>query len=614
MCGIVGYVGGRNAVEILLAGLRRLEYRGYDSAGLAVQTSSGLEVRRSTGSIDRLEQLVATDSLTGRVGLGHTRWATQGRPADHNAHPHRDCSGRLAVVHNGILENFLELRVTLEAEGHRFTSETDTEVVAHLVERFLAGGAKLPAAVTAALRRIRGAFGVCVVAEAEPDRIVVAKRGAGAMVVGLGDDETFIASDVPAILPYTRRVVVLEDDDIAIVSREGLSISSLDGREVRSTRPASVVTWDAAMAEKGGYPHFMLKEIHEQPQAVADTMRGRVVLETGSVQLPEARLTPQLVGRLTHVYLVSCGTSYHAALIGRSMIERLTGLRAEADLASEFRYRDAALGPETLVVAISESGETADTLGAVQAARYRGAPVVAITNVVGSALVREADGVIYTHAGPEIGVASTKTFTATVTATYLLALSLGIERGYLTPRDTQKRLVELAEIPSRMTKILARQTAVSALAAGLAAHSNFLFLGRGLHYPIALEGALKLREISHIHAEGHAGGEMKHGPIALIEEGMPVVALTPRDSSYDRMLGSVEEVKARGGCVIAICHQGDAEMTRRADHVLVVPAAAELVAPLVTVIPLQLLAYHIALLRGCEVDHPRHLAKSVTAE
>jgi glutamine---fructose-6-phosphate transaminase (isomerizing) len=614
MCGIVGYIGGRNAVEILLAGLRRLEYRGYDSAGLAVQTSSGLEVRRSTGSIDRLEQLVAMESLSGSVGLGHTRWATHGPPADHNAHPHRDCSGRLAVVHNGILENFLELRVTLEAEGHRFTSETDTEVVAHLVERYLAGGAKLPAAVSAALRRIRGAFAVCVLAEAEPGRIVVAKRGAGAVVIGLGDDETFIASDIPAILPHTRRVVILEDDDIAVVSREGLSISSLDGREVRSTRPPSVVTWDAAMAEKGGYPHFMLKEIHEQPQAVSNTLRGRVVLETGSVQLPEAGLTPELVGRLARVYLVSCGTSYHAALIGRTMIERLTGLGAEADLASEFRYRDAALGPETLVVAISQSGETADTLGAVKAARSRGAPVVAITNVVGSALAREADGVIYTHAGPEIGVASTKTFTATITAAYLLALTLGLQRGHLNGRDSQKRLVELAEIPARMTKTLATGPAVAALAAGLAAHSNFLFLGRGLHYPIALEGALKLKEISSIHAEGHAAGEMKHGPIALIDKCMPVVALAPRDSSYDRMMGNVEEVKARGGCVIAVCHCGDDEMTRRANHVLVVPAAAELLAPLITVIPLQLLAYHMAILRGCDVDRPRNLAKSITVE
>ena len=614
MCGIFGYIGNRNAVEILLDGLRRLEYRGYDSAGLAIQTPWGLEVRRSAGRIDRLDRLVAMDPLSGTVGLGHTRWATHGRPADHNAHPHLDCGGRLAVVHNGILENYRELKATLEAEGHRFTSETDTEVVAHLVERFMARGTSLPTAVTAALRRVRGAFAICVLSAAEPGRIVVAKRGAGAVVVGLGDDETFIASDIPAVLPHTRRVVILEDDDIAIVSREGASISSLDGREVRSNRPPSVVTWDAAMAEKDGYPHFMLKEIHEQPRAVADTMRGRVALETGSVDLPEANLTPEMVGRLQRVYFVSCGTSYHAALIGRSMVERLTGLSAEADLASEFRYREAALGPETLVVAISQSGETADTLGAVKAASDRGAPVLAISNVVGSALAREAGGVIYTHAGPEIGVASTKTLTATITAAYLLALSLGLQKGFLTARDGQKRLAELAEVPALMTQTLAAQVDVAALAAKLAAHTNFLFLGRGLHYPIALEGALKLKEISYIHAEGYAAGEMKHGPIALIDERMPVVALTPRDGSYDRMVANVEEVKARGGRVIAVCHRGDHEMTRRADHAVFVPAAAELLAPLVTVIPLQLLAYHIAVLRGCDVDQPRNLAKSVTVE
>jgi glucosamine--fructose-6-phosphate aminotransferase (isomerizing) len=612
MCGIFGYIGTRNAVEILLDGLRRLEYRGYDSAGLAIQTPSGLEVRRSAGRIDRLDRLVASDPLSGTVGLGHTRWATHGRPADHNAHPHRDCSGRLAVVHNGILENYFELKLELETEGHRFTSETDTEVVAHLIEDLLTAGTKLPAAVTGALRRIRGAFAMCVLSAADPGTIVVAKRGAGAVVVGLGDNETFIASDIPAVLPHTRRVVLLEDDEIAVVDQKGLSISSLDGLPVQ--RPASVVTWDAAMAEKGGYPHFMLKEIHEQPQAVTDTTRGRTVLETGAVDLPEANLTPELVGRLKRVYLISCGTSYHAALIGRSMVERLAGLGAEADLASEFRYRDAALGPDTLVVAISQSGETADTLGAVKASRDRGAPVVAITNVVGSALAREADGVIYTHAGPEIGVASTKTFAATVTAAYLLALALGLQRGFLAARDGQKRLAELAELPGLMVKTLETQPDVAALATKLAAHSNFLFLGRGLHHPIALEGALKLKEISYIHAEGYAAGEMKHGPIALIDEHMPVVAITPRDGSYDRMVGNVEEVKARGGCVIAVCDSGDHEMTSRADHALVVPAAADLLAPLVTVIPLQLLAYHIAVRRGCDVDHPRNLAKSVTVE
>ena len=614
MCGIVGYLGNRDVVRVLIDGLRRLEYRGYDSAGLVVQGDSGLQVRRSVGRVERLERLLETEPLSGTVGLGHTRWATHGRPADHNAHPHRDCTGRIAVVHNGILENYLELKSELENEGHRFTSDTDTEVVAHLIERSLQQEATFLSSVTAALRRVRGAFAICVLSSSAPDSIVVAKRGAGAVVIGLGDDETFIASDIPAVLPYTRQVIVLEDDDIAVVKREGPSIASLDGREVRSRRPPSVVAWDAAMAEKDGYAHFMLKEIHEQPQAVTDTVRGRAHLETGSVNLPEANLSDEQVRALQRIYLISCGTSYHSALLGRSFVERLTGLSAEADLASEFRYRDSPLGPETLVVAISQSGETADTLGAVKVARQRGAIALGITNVVGSALSRETEGVVYTHAGPEIGVASTKTFTATITAIYLLALSVGLRRRFITARDVQKRLVELNELPELMSQALARGTQVQSLATQLAHQSNFLFLGRGVHHPIALEGALKLKEVSYVHAEGYAAGEMKHGPIALIDQHMPVVALTPRDSCYDRMVSNVEEVKARGGQVIAICHRGDHEMARRADHVLEVPAAAELLGPLVTVIPLQLLAYHIAVLRGCDVDQPRNLAKSVTVE
>src|SRR5215470_8420860 len=614
MCGIVGYLGNRDVVRVLIDGLRRLEYRGYDSAGLVVQGDSGLQVRRSVGRVERLERLLETEPLSGTVGLGHTRWATHGRPADHNAHPHRDCTGRIAVVHNGILENYLELKSELTSDGHRFTSETDTEVVAHLVERCLARTDDFPLAVTSALRRIRGAFAICVLSSSEPDRILVAKRGAGAVVIGVGEDETFIASDIPAVLPHTRQVIILEDDDIAVVSREGASISSLDGRDVRSRRPPSVVTWDAAMAEKSGYAHFMLKEIHEQPQAVADTMRGGALLTSGYVHLPQTNLSTDQVRAFQRVYLISCGTSYHAALLGRSLVERLAGVGAEADLASEFRYRDISLGPETLVVAISQSGETADTLGAVKAARLRGAPVLAITNVVGSALAREADGVVYTHAGPEIGVASTKTFTATVTAAYLMALALGLQKGFLSMSDGHKRLAELAELPRLMTETLESQASVAALAAELASYGNFLFLGRGLHYPIALEGALKLKEISYIHAEGYAAGEMKHGPIALIDERMPVIALTPRDACYDRMMGNVEEVRARGGQVIAVCDRGDHEMSRRADHVLPVPAAAELLAPLLTVIPLQLLSYHVAVLRGCDVDQPRNLAKSVTVE
>jgi len=612
MCGIVGYIGQQDAVGILLDGLRRLEYRGYDSAGIAVQSPTGLDVRRSVGKIDRLGRIIDNASVTGTTGLGHTRWATHGRPSDGNAHPHADCTGRLVVVHNGILENYLELKTALEREGHRFRSETDTEVMAHLIECALTKGQDLPAAVRWAIGQIRGAYALGVLSADRPGLIIVAKRGAGAVVVGLGDGETFVASDIPALLPHTRTILILEDNEVAELTRERVAVSTLDGRAIERT--PSLITWDAAMAEKGGYPHFMLKEIHEQPEAVAVTFHGRVEPDAGSVVLPEANLTPDLIGRLHRVVLVSCGTSYHAALSGRLMIERLAGVRAEVEIASEFRYRDAVLGPDTLVVAISQSGETADTLGAARVARQQGSPVLAITNVVGSALAREATGVIYTHAGPEIGVASTKTFTATLTACYLLGLALGLGKGFLTGRDAQKRIAELQEIPALMADALAGQGSAAELARELTQFGNFLFLGRGMQFPIALEGALKLKEISYAHAEGYAAGEMKHGPIALIDERMPVVVLTPRDSSYDRMVGNVEEVKARGGRVIAVCHHGDGEMARRADYRLEVPAAADLLSPLITVVPLQLLAYHMAVLRGCDVDQPRNLAKSVTVE
>jgi glucosamine--fructose-6-phosphate aminotransferase (isomerizing) len=612
MCGIVGYVGERDAVGILLDGLGRLEYRGYDSAGLVVQAGASLVVRRSVGKIARLRQVIEGAPVAGRTALGHTRWATHGRPSDANAHPHVDCSGRVAVVHNGILENYLELKGKLEAEGHTFRSETDTEVMAHLVESELPRCGDLVSAVKAALRQIRGAYAFCLLSADEPGRIIATKRGGGAVVVGLGDGEVFVASDIPAVIPHTRQVVILEDDEVAVIGRDGLAISTLEGASVERT--PSVIAWDAAMAQKGGYDHFMLKEIHEQPEAVAATFRGRVNAETGEVRIPEANLTPELVARLRRVVLVSCGTSYHAGLVARLMIERLAGLSAEVDLASEFRYRDPVVGPDTLVVAISQSGETADTLGAAKTARLKGASVLAITNIVGSALAREADGVIYTHAGPEIGVASTKTFTATITAAYVLALALGLQRGALTATEAQKRASELLEIPGIMTEALRHQEPVAELARRLFRHENFLYLGRGVHYPIALEGALKLKEISYIHAEGYAGGEMKHGPIALIDETMPVVALVPRDGTYERMAGNVEEVKARGGRIIAVAHPGDTAMARRADHVLEVPPAVDLLAPLVTVIPLQLLAYHIAIARGCDVDQPRNLAKSVTVE
>jgi glucosamine--fructose-6-phosphate aminotransferase (isomerizing) len=612
MCGIVGYVGTRSAADLIVSGLKRLEYRGYDSAGLAVVDGERLEVRRTVGKIAGLETLMQTHPAVGTVGLGHTRWATHGRPSEANAHPHADCSGSLVVVHNGILENYLTLKERLLAEGHRFRSETDTEVIAHLVESYLATGLSLAAAARAALREIRGAYAIGILAASAPRQLLVAKHGAGAVVVGLGEAETHLASDIPALLPHTRDVIVLEDGEMAVITSTEVRVTSLDGRLVN--RAPTRITWDANMAEKGGYRHFMLKEIFEQPRAVTETFLGRVVLDTGSVSLPDARLDPGLVSRIQRVVFVACGTSHHAALVGRIMIERLAALPAEVAIASEFRYSDLVLGPETLVVAVSQSGETADTMGAVKAARQRHAPVLAITNVVGSAIAREADGVLYTHAGPEIGVASSKTFTATLTACYLLALALGRSRGNLTEVDGRKRIDDLLEVPRLMEEALALEGTVATLARKLVGYHNMLYLGRGVHHPVALEGALKLKEISYIHAEGYAAGEMKHGPIALIDEHTPVVALAPRDPSYDRMLGNIEEVRARDGRVIAVCHADDTEIARRVHEVLPVPAAPDLLAPLVTVIPLQLLAYHMAALRGLDVDQPRNLAKSVTVE
>ena len=612
MCGIVGYIGDKDAVGVIVDGLKRLEYRGYDSAGVAVLGPKGLEVRRAAGRIKVLEGLLRERPVHGRIGIGHTRWATHGRPTDDNAHPHTDGSGTLVVVHNGIIENYLPIKERLSAEGHVFTSETDTEVIAHLIERHLKDTPRLDDAVRRALRELRGSYAIVVLSKAAPDRLVAAKHGAGSVVVGLGQGETFLASDIPALLAHTRDVVILEDEDVAVVTRHGVDISDLSGAPV--SRTATRIMWDPILAEKGGYRHFMLKEIYEQPRAVADTLRGRVSPEGGTVVLPDIGLDPDVVAGLQRVVFIACGTSYHAAIVGRFMVERLAGVAAEVDLGSEFRYRDAVLGPETLVVALSQSGETADTLGAVKAARARGAPVVGITNVVGSALARESTGVLYTHAGPEIGVASSKTFTATLAACYLLALWLGRRRGVLLAEDGRKHIQGLLELPRLMERALEKEPEIAELAKEMAAYKNFLFLGRGIHYPIALEGALKLKELSYIHAEGYPAGEMKHGPIALIDDTMPVVALTPRDSSYDRMMGTVEEVRARDGRVIALAHEGDREIGARASRVLTVPAAAELLSPMLMVIPLQLLAYHVAVRLGRDVDQPRNLAKSVTVE
>jgi glucosamine--fructose-6-phosphate aminotransferase (isomerizing) len=612
MCGIVGYIGDKDAVGLIVDGLKRLEYRGYDSAGIAVLGASGLEVRRAAGRIKVLEGILRARPVKGSIGIGHTRWATHGRPTDDNAHPHTDGSGTLVVVHNGIIENYLPIKERLAAEGHVFTSETDTEVIAHLIERHLHDTPRLDEAVRRALRELSGSYAIGVLSKQMPDRLVAAKHGAGSVVVGLGQGETLLASDIPALLAHTRDVVILEDGDVAVITRHGVEITDLAGAPV--SRTPTRILWDPILAEKGGYRHFMLKEIYEQPRAVADTLRGRVSPEGGTVVLPDIGLDPEIVERLQRVVLVACGTSYHAALVGRFLIERLAGISAEVDLGSEFRYRDAVLGPETLVVALSQSGETADTLGAVKAARDKGAPIVGITNVVGSALARESTGLLYTHAGPEIGVASSKTFTATLTACYLLALWLGRRRGAIPAEDGRKHIQGLLELPRLLERVLEGEPAIAELARDLAGYKNFLFLGRGLHYPMALEGALKLKELSYLHAEGYAAGEMKHGPIALIDDGMPVVALAPRDGSYDRMMGTIEEVRAREGRVIALAYEGDREIGARASRVLTVPVSAELLSPIVMAVPLQLLAYHLAVRLGRDVDQPRNLAKSVTVE
>ena len=612
MCGIVGYIGDKSAAGIILEGLKKLEYRGYDSAGVAVLGAEGLQVRRAAGRLKGLEGLVRERPVAGSIGVGHTRWATHGRPTDENAHPHTDGSGNLVVVHNGIIENYLPIKERLVAEGHVFKSETDTEVIAHLIERHLQDTPRLDEATRRALRELRGSYAIVVLAKGAPDRLVAAKHGAGSVVVGLGSGETFLASDIPALLAHTRDMVILEDEDVAVVTRHGVEVTKLDGGPAERT-PTRIL-WDPILAEKGGYRHFMLKEIYEQPRAAADSLRGRVSPESGSVVLPDINLDPEITAGLTRVVLLACGTSYHAAIVGRFLVERISGLPAEVDVASEWRYRNAPVGPDTLVIALSQSGETADTLGAVKVARAKGAPIVGITNVIGSALARESTGVVYTPAGPEIGVASSKTFTATIVAAYLLALWLGRRRGTLSPEAGRKHVQGLLELPRLIEKTLELDAPVAALARELSRYKDFLFLGRGIHYPIALEGALKLKELSYLHAEGYPAGEMKHGPIALIDEGLPVVALIPKDGTYERMMGNVEEVRARDGRVIVLAHEGDREAKAKADWMISVPVADELLSPILMAIPLQLLAYHVAVRLGRDVDQPRNLAKSVTVE
>ena len=610
MCGIVGYVGPKPAVEIIVNGLRRLEYRGYDSAGVAVVGPGGLAVQRSKGKLQNLVSLLAEHPLAGSTGVGHTRWATHGRPSDENAHPH--AYKGVAVVHNGIIENHLELKASLQGKGHRFSSETDTEIFAHLIADALQSGAEdLAGAVRAALKQVQGSYAIAVIAEGRPGEIVAAKN-ASPLVVGYGQGESYLASDVPAILAHTREVNYLEEGELAVLTAGGIEIEGRDGERV--ARRARKIEWSAVAAEKDGHKHFMHKEIFEQPRAVSDTIRGRISLEQGDVTLDGLELEPSYVAGLERVVVVACGTSWHAGLSGRAMIESLARLPVEVELASEFRYRDPLVGPRTLCLAISQSGETADTLAAVKEAKRRGARAVSICNVVGSAIPRECSGTLYTHAGPEIGVASTKAFTTQLAALFLLAVKLGRLRGTLDADGARAHLEALRQIPLQMGQVIRQEPSVLPVAKRCAAARDVLFLGRGSQYPVALEGALKLKEISYIHAEGYAAGEMKHGPIALIDEQLPVVVLAVREPAYEKTLGNIEEVRARGGQVFAVVSEGDTHAAGLASVALTVPQAPPLLAPLLTILPLQFLAYHVADLKGTDVDQPRNLAKSVTVE
>ncbi len=607
MCGIIGYVGHQQVVPVLLEGLKRLEYRGYDSAGIAMLSNGALTVRRCKGKVRQLEELLKGETISGTVGIGHTRWATHGRPSEENAHPHR--SGGIVVVHNGIIENYLTLKHALEAEGRVFASETDTEVIVHLIDRAFAGN--LETAVRQALKEVQGAYSIAAIAESDPDKVVVA-RMASPLVVGLGQGEYLVASDIPAILHHTRDVLFLDDGEVATATPEGVTITTLDGTPV--TKDVRQVLWNPVMAEKGGYKHFMLKEIFEQPRAIWDTIRGRLSQETGSVVLHEMNLSDEDVSRLQKIALVACGTSYHAALVGKYLLEQVCGLPVEADIASEFRYRDPLVDDTTLGVFISQSGETADTLAAVREAKRKGTHVLSICNVVDSSISRESDGVLYTHAGPEIGVASSKAFTAQLAALYILSIYLGRARGRLSEEAGSEMIQALVEVPKHVEDILEQDSLYEELARHFADRNDFLYLGRGINYPIALEGALKLKEISYIHAEGYPAGEMKHGPIALIDESMPVVALAPRDAVYEKMLANIEEVKTRDGIVIAFTDEGNKELEGKVNHLFTVPQTTPLLMPILLSIPMQLIAYHIAVRRGCDVDQPRNLAKSVTVE
>jgi glutamine---fructose-6-phosphate transaminase (isomerizing) len=610
MCGIVGYVGLRNCLPILVEGLKRLEYRGYDSAGVAVQNGDTLVVRKSVGKVRVLEERLLERPPSGRSGIAHTRWATHGAPNDINAHPHGDCTGRLALVHNGIIENYTALKTVLQSEGHRFTTETDTEVLAHLIEEHMKRGLKLEQAVGAALSQVEGTYGIAVMSADEPGVIVGARNGSP-LVVGVADGEFFLASDVAPIIGHTRQVVYLDDGEMVVLSPDGFHTSTI--RHEKIDKPVHEVEWDLTRIEKGGYDHFMLKEIFEQPESVRDSMRGRLQVEEGLARLGGLNMSPEEMREIRRIIILGCGTSWHAGLIGEYMLEEHARIPVEVEYASEFRYRNPIVDQGTMVLVISQSGETLDTLAAMREAKRKGARALGIVNVVGSTIARESDGGVYIHAGPEIGVASTKAFTSQVTVLALLTLALGRQRQMSV--ETGVELAHgLETIPDKIHQIVSRSAEIKRIAEQLAHHNNFIYLGRGFNFPVALEGALKLKEISYIHAEGYPAAEMKHGPIALIDESMPVVFICPRDTAYEKVMNNMMEVRARKGRIIAIATEGDDEVRRRADHVITVPQTLPSLQPLLSVIPLQLLAYHIAVLRGCDVDQPRNLAKSVTVE
>ncbi|MEK7683243.1 MAG: glutamine--fructose-6-phosphate transaminase (isomerizing) [Nitrospirota bacterium] len=608
MCGIIGYTGKKNAVSIILEGLKRLEYRGYDSAGIAFFNERGVEIRKCTGKIKDLYAIIDSDKPFSATAIGHTRWATHGKPSEENAHPHK--SGGIIIVHNGIIENYLQLKKKLIDEGYKFTSETDTEVLCHLIEKY-AADYPLEDAVRKALKEVRGAYALAVINEKERGKIVGVRKDSP-LVVGLGDGEFFLASDVPAFLNYSRDVIYLDDGEMVVMTDDGVVVTTLDGKPVQ--KEVVSVSWSPAMAEKGGYKHFMLKEIYEQPRAIADTLRGRFYPESGQVNMDEFGIKEEDLRKAQKIFIVACGTSWHAALIGKYMIEELARVPVEVDIASEFRYRNPVIGQDSLLVAITQSGETADTLAAQREAKRLGAKTLSICNVVGSTASREADAVFYTHSGPEIGVASTKAFTTQIVGLYLFAVGLGRLKGTVNSDSAMGLLRDLLFLPGLVEKVIAADNVIERIAKELFKADDFLYMGRGINYPIALEGALKLKEISYIHAEGYPAGEMKHGPIALIDEVLPSVFLVPGGRLYEKVLSNIEEVRSRGGRIIAVTDEGNKEVCSRSDYCISVPETNSFLSAILMVIPLQLLAYHIGVLRGCDVDQPRNLAKSVTVE